>query len=173
MNEARLMYIDYCSHVIGLPAMAVTENTTGRATSTARATMSTQGTIEPRRQMLGALVAAQWGQPILEKNWPDVAKKWRVKVVFDKHDAESLAQRVEAANGVMASFPVTAKAYGELIGDANFEDKVDPERLKIVMEAEKNQGVNDRAAQGGKMAKGKSGSSKKQNVSKPDEQSKR
>jgi len=173
MNSTREMLVAYCAHVVGLPAMSVTEGGTGRATSTARSTMTQQGTIEPRRMVLARLVSARFGQPILERNWPDVAKKWRVKVVFDAHDAESLAQKVEAANGIMAAWPITRKAYGSIIGISGFEEMGDEERTRILMEAEKNAGQNDMQAKGGTMGKGKSQSSRKMHVSKPDEQSKR
>jgi len=173
MNSSREMYIAYCAHAIGLPSMAVTESGTGRATSTARSTMSTHGTIEPRRRLLGRLIAAQFGQPILEKNWKEIAKRWRVRVVFDPYVTESVAQLVEAANGFMASWPVDAQGYFDFIGHPELAAHLHKERVKNVMEAEKNAGMNDRAAQGGVMGKGKSGSSKKQNVSKPDEQDKR
>ena len=73
----------------------------------------------------------------------------------------------------MASFPLRAEHYGDIVGIDDLEGKVDDERLNALKEAERNEGMNDRTATGGKMVKGKSQSSKKQHLTKHDEQDKR
>lgn len=168
MLEIRTGLLNYMAAHMNLPQVSVGEKDTTRAASAAKSNLMVQGSIQPRRDRLGELLSRSWYMPILKEKYPDVAKKWRVSVVFDNLDTESLAQKVEAINGIMASFALKGWAYGRLLNIKGFDRMIDQELQKKRQEAELAPTDSSGApAKGGKNP-GK-GAGNKRNVSKPDE----
>jgi len=125
LDQLKSTLLNYMAAHMNLPQVMVGEKDTTRASSSAKSNLMIQGSIQPRRVRLGEILAAHWYMPMLRAEYPEVAKKWRVRVVFDNLDTESLAQKVEAINAIDASRPLTDGAYGRMLNIQGFEAMVD------------------------------------------------
>lgn len=169
MDTVRSSLLNYMAAHMNLPQVSVGERDTTRAASSAKSNLMVQGSIQPKRERVGEALSRQWYGPILRSRYPKVAREWQVRVVFGNLDVESLAQKVEAINGIMASFALKARAYGQLLNIRGFDRMVDQERQAEQLAAQMA-GPEDSSgapATGGRNPRRPS--TNKRNVSKPDE----
>jgi len=169
MDNLRVSLLNYMAAHMNLPQVSVGEKDTTRASSSAKSNLMVQGSIQPRRNRVGELLARKWYMPMLRARYPKVAREWRVRVVFDNLDTESLAQKVEAINGIMANFALKKSSYGRLLNIHGFENMVDEERQRRQEEA---QLAGPQDSSGARATGGKNpgpGPGNKRSVGRPDE----
>lgn len=169
MREWKAALLNYMAAHVGLPQVAVSEKDTTRAATSGKSNLMVQGTIQPRRERVGECLARQWYLPMLRERYPNVAKSWRVRVVFDNLDTESLAQKVEAISALDASWALKVTAAGRLLNIQGFKSMVD-ETLRRQRNEAQVAGPEDSSgapARGGKNPG--PGGGNRRNVGKPDE----
>ncbi len=125
LTEAMLRYCVACT---GLPqSMFYDESASNRATMIGKIQLARDTVINPMRQMDGRMICQQWYQRwfrLIYKDDKELLEKFRIKMVFDDLNIEEWFDKVEAALKVDSRQELTAKAFGELTGIDNYENKV-------------------------------------------------
>lgn len=128
LTEAMLRYCVACT---GLPqSMFYDESQSNRATMIGKIQLARDTVINPMREADGRMLCQQWYQRwfrLIYKDDPKMLETFKIKIVFEDLRIEEWFDKVEAVNQIESRKELTDKAYGELVGLQNYENKVDPD----------------------------------------------
>lgn len=129
------MLVKYILAAANVPQIGMfDEAAANHATAVEKIQLTISTVINPMREWIGEEIARQWYNRIYKVLYSDneeLLKRFRIKVVFDDLQIETLSERAESLETVERRAPLTHEKAGEILQIDGYEDNIDPDREAV------------------------------------------
>lgn len=120
--------------IMGMPqSLIFDESSSTRDTLVGRIISFINNEVTQLRNSIGEQIASQWyirNFRILYKDKPEILKRFTIGVEFEEMDLETKTEKVERLILEQQINPYTNKYIGEELGDKDYENHIDPDKIK-------------------------------------------